>query len=407
MIVFNILLSILILYVTGTTLYLAIVTLAAYAFKKKTGVSELDINIAVVIPAHNEALQIHTTIKSVLDTRYSEKRRSIFVIADNCTDQTAEIAGNAGATVIERFDEEKRGKGQALDWFFQKQIGQYQDFDAIAIIDADTLCHPDFLSEISASLSHPEVKAVQGYYGVSNPKDNWRTALSSAALNVFHHVRPAGRNRINASAGLKGNGMAFNTDILKTYGWPAYSIVEDIEFSMLLLKNDILVHYNPDAIVFGEMATDKKQAETQRKRWEGGRFQILRKYASQFIGLWISRRRVRYLDGFLELVTPPLSLLVMGQVLAFAISAFLYPQFLFPSSCLIAGTVFYVFSGLILKRAPLYVWCCLLSAPFFILWKIPIYLKIVKKRDENVWERTKRQAELTPMGTPKKSKSLH
>ena len=399
MIIFDIIFSIAFAYVAGTTLYLIILTVAAYFFKKKASPSDPGLNIAVVIPAHNEELQIEATIRSVLDSRYPRERYNIFVIADNCEDSTAELAEKAGAKAIERSDPAKRGKGQALDWFFREQVKLYEDFDAVAVIDADTLPHPDFLSEISASLAHPEVKVVQGYYGVSNPKDNWRTALSSAALNVFHYVRPAGRNRVNASAGLKGNGMAFSTEILSKYGWPAYSIVEDIEFSMMLLNDDILVYYNPDAIVYGEMATEKKQAETQRKRWEGGRMQIFKKYGPSLIGLWLSKRRVRYLDGFMELFTPPLSLLLMGQVLLLIVSIFLYPKLIFLLGFLLLGIVFYVFSGLILMKAPLYVWGCLLSAPFFILWKIPIYLKIVKKRDEDTWERTKRQAELEKKDT--------
>ena len=394
MIIFDIIFSLVFLYVTGTTLYLVILTVAAYLFKKKAGDSEPGLKVAVVIPAHNEALQIEATIRSILDSRYPGDRYDIFVIADNCEDNTAELAERAGAKAIERTDPVNRGKGQALDWFFRTQEKRYGDFDAVAIIDADTFPDPGFLSEISASLSQPGVAVVQGFYGVSNPKDNWRTALSAAALNVFHHVRPAGRNRINGSAGLKGNGMAFRTGILKKYGWPAYSIVEDIEFSMLLLKDDILVYYNPDAIVYGEMATERKQAETQRKRWEGGRFQIFKKYAPSLLGLWLSRRRIRYLDAFMELVTPPLSLLVMGQVLVLALSAFFYPVLTGFGWVFFPAIVFYVFSGQILKKAPLYVWGCLLAAPLFILWKVPVYLKIIKKQDKDTWERTKRQAEM-------------
>ena len=138
------------------------------------------------------------------------------------------------------------------------------------IVDADTLVCKAFLSELSASLSHPDVSAVQGFYGVANPRDSWRTALSAAALAVFHHIRPAGRNVIGGTAGFKGNGLALRTQLIVQYGWPAFSIVEDIEFSLLLLLDDILVHYNPAAVVYGEMATTGSQASSQRMRWEGG-----------------------------------------------------------------------------------------------------------------------------------------
>lgn len=383
------------LYVTITTLYLVILTGAAYLFKQKRASSNKSLRIVVIIPAHNEALEIGKTITKVKTCRYPAKNYSIVVIADNCDDETASLARAAGVVVVERIDTENRGKGQALDWFFKTRGDIYGSYDAIAIMDADTVMHPDFLNEVSLSLSSPDVMVMQGYYGVSNPEDNWRTALSSAALNVFHHVRPAGRNRMGGTAGLKGNGMAFKTDILKQYGWPAYSIVEDMEFSMILLQDDILVYYNPEAIVYGEMATEKKQAETQRKRWEGGRFEVFKKYGLPLLKLWHkSKKKWQYLDGFMELFTPPLSLLVMGQFLFFAVSPFMYPSLFRLSIYCLLGTAFYVFSGLILKKASPFVWKSLLKAPFFILWKIPIYLKIVKKGDRNTWERTRRKSEL-------------
>jgi len=382
-------------YVGVTTLYLVVLTVGAYFFKKKRPLVPESLRIGVIIPAHNEALEIEKTVSTVKASRYPAKDLVVMVIADNCEDETASLARSAGAVAVERTDLQNRGKGQALDWFFKTHGAIYGDCDALAIVDADTIVHPDFLSEVSLSLSSPNVNVMQGYYGVSNPEDNWRTALSSAALNVFHHVRPAGRNRIGGTAGLKGNGMAFKTDILKRYGWSAYSIVEDIEFSMILLKDGILVHYNPDAIVYGEMATEKKQAETQRKRWEGGRFEVFKKYGLPLLRSWAkAKTQWQYLDGFMELFTPPLSLLVMGQFLFLAVSLMMYPG-LFPLSiCCLLGTAFYVFSGLILKKAPLYVWKCLFSAPFFILWKIPIYLKIAKKSERNTWERTQRKSEL-------------
>ncbi len=382
------------LYIVSTTLYLVVLTIAAYLFNKKANPSAPPLKVAIIIPAHNEELQIGATIQGIRNSHYPDDRYMIFVIADNCEDETAALAKTTGTRVFERTDPVNRGKGQALDWFLKKHETEYKSFDAIAIIDADTFLDPNFLLEVSASLSHPEIKVVQGYYGVSNPRDNWRTAISSAALNVFHHLRLAGRDKIGGTVGLKGNGMAFRTEILQKYGWPAYSIVEDIEFSVCLLLNNILVHYNPDAIVYGEMATQAKQAETQRKRWEGGRFQAFRRFGPSLLKGYLKKREVQYLDGFMELFTPPLSILVMGQGLLFLLAIFLYPVMTALLLFCFIGITFYVFSGLFLRKAPLYVWCCLLAAPFFVLWKIPIYLKIVGCRNRDKWERTQRKAEL-------------
>lgn len=395
MLLFHLLFIPLFVYVVITTLYLVVLTAAAYRFRKKQPAPAAPLRLVVVIPAHDEALQIQKTLAHVTASRYPKENCVAVVIADNCEDETASLARSAGAAVVERSDPLHRGKGQALDWFFKSHSETYGGFDGVVILDADTVMHPDFLSETAKSLSCDDVLVMQGFYGVSNPEDNWRTALSAAALNVFHHVRPAGRNRLGGTAGLRGNGMAFRTEIIRKYGWPAYSIVEDIEFSMMLLQDGIRVHYNPDAVVLGEMATEKKQAETQRKRWEGGRFGVFKAYAPQLLKSWLrDKKQTALLDGFLELFTPPLSLLVLGQFMFLIMSVFVYPKLSSLSVCCVLGTVFYVFSGQILRRAPRYVWKCLLKAPFLILWKIPIYLKLIRKSDSDTWERTRRKSEL-------------
>jgi 1,2-diacylglycerol 3-beta-glucosyltransferase len=376
------------------TLYLIILTGAAFFFRKKVGCPEKPRKIAVVIPAHNEASGITATIQSIYRSRYPVEAYEILVIADNCTDQTQSVAQEAGARVLVRVDPDHRGKGQALDWFFRQCREACKNAEIVALIDADTLVSPDFLAQIAASLSHQEVQVVQGFYGVYNPGENWRTALATAALDVFHHLRPAGRNRIGGSAGLKGNGMAFRREILAHYGWPAYSIVEDLEFSLILLLDNILVHYNPDAEVYGEMATQRQQAGIQRQRWESGRLQIFKKYRSILWRHWLINRRICLLDGFLDLVTPPLSLLVLGVGTLLLTALVLFPDMaVFPGWCL-AGLTFYVGAGLWLKKAPLRIWLYLAAAPLFILWKIPIHIYLLVKKSGETWHRTPRQPEL-------------
>ncbi len=381
-------------YILVATLYLFLLTIAAYFFKKKCGQAQTVSTIAVVIPAHNEALGITQTIDSIHSADFPASQLDIFVIADNCTDDTAGVARAAGATVVERSDTQNRGKGQALDWFFKTHKAHYGTMDAVAVIDADTLIHPRFFTEICQSLAHPEVQVVQGFYGVSNPTVNWRTALCAAALFVFHHIRPAGRNVIHATAGLKGNGMAFKTAIIHQFGWPAFSIVEDIEFSLHLLLNGIRVHYNPDAVVFGEMAAESHQAQTQRKRWEGGRIQLLKQYTLPLLLAFMKKPGILFPDAFMELFTAPLSLVVAGQIILCVISSLFFPGTLMVWGLCLYVTVLYVFSGLILKKAPFYVWRALFCAPFFILWKIPVYFKLAGKKGIPAWERTKRAAEI-------------
>jgi len=374
------------------TLYLLVVAVAAFGFTKKVGArTEPPPKIAVVIPAHNEEAGITATVASVQRCHYPASAFEVMVIADNCTDRTADLAQAAGATVWVRTDPVRRGKGQALDWFLRQWGEASQTYAITALIDADTIVAPEFLPEIAASLAHPEVQVVQGFYGVANPQENWRTALATAALCVFHHLRPAGRNRLGGSAGLKGNGMAFRTSLLRQYGWPAHSIVEDLEFSLQLLQDHILVHYNPDAAVYGEMARTSQQAGVQRHRWEGGRWQMVRTYAPLLLRQWWRERQPALLDGFLDLATPPLALLVAATGGLWLLGMQLCPDQAFVAGWCLLGLAAYVLTGLWQKKAPVRVWLALVAAPVFILWKLPIHLASLVRRSATAWQRTPRQ----------------
>ncbi len=141
MFIIHLMFTLVFLYIIITTLYLVILTVAAYCFTKKQGSIPGPFSIALIIPAHNEALEIGKTIENVKGCGYPEDAYGIVVIADNCNDETASLARSAGAVVVERTDMANRGKGQALDWFFKNHADIYGRYDAVAIMDADTLMH--------------------------------------------------------------------------------------------------------------------------------------------------------------------------------------------------------------------------------------------------------------------------
>ena len=374
--------------------YLLLCTIAAYLFRKEVTAGNKLLNIGVLIPAHNEEEGIVHTVEGVLACDYPSNRLKIFVIADNCTDRTAEKARNAGALVFERFDNINKGKGQALDWYLKNFLNIYNNTDIITIIDADVSPDKNYLREISASLSNPKIRAVQAFNSVSNYNAGWRPALSDAAFNIFCHLRMAGSVRLAGTAVLKGNGMAFKTELLKQYGWPCHSVVEDMEFTLRLLVDGITVSYNPDAVIRSEMVTSGKSATSQRSRWEGGRFMLVRKMTLPLLKLFAATGQTRYLYALAELATPPLSLLVMLFSLATAGTLMLLDgAWLMLAASFWLILVFYVISGQIQRRAQLSTWLYLATAPLYILWKIPLYAGMMLKKKSTAWVRTEREAE--------------
>lgn len=376
------------------TAYLLLLSAAAFFARKKALPDAPPLRIAAAIPAHNEEGQVAAVVQSLLSADYPEAMRTVFVIADNCTDATARVARDAGAEAVERHDLANPGKGQAIDWFLREKAEVLRGHDAIALVDADSVVDPRFLAELSASLSHPGVQVVQAYDGVGNAEANWRTALTFAGFSGVNHVRTAGRNLLGGTATLKGNGMAFRSDLLLDYGWPAHSIVEDMELSVRLMLEGVKVWYNGDAIVTSEMPLGADQARSQRRRWEGGRAQLIRMFGGRLLRAFLRRPRWAYLDTLLELLVPPLSLWAMLQVAFLALAVVSgRPVWLGIAVACMLGTAFYVFSCLYLRNAPPKVWFALAAAPVFILWKIPIYLGLLLSGGQRGWVRTRRNAE--------------
>ncbi len=385
------------IFLTITFGWLALLTAGSWLHKEKVDRNKPPLNLGVIIPAYNEERQLYTTIQHIKECDYPRELLQIIVIADNCSDRTADAARWAGAQVVERYDDHNRGKGQAIDWFLQTFQSMYQHLDGLCFVDADVQPDRNMFRELSASLSHPEVHVVQGFNGVANPFDSWRTALNTAAFNVFNHLRMAGNERIFGSSFLRGLGMAFETSLLQKYGWPAHSIIEDTEFTLMLSRDNIAVHYNPAAIITSEMASSRAQANQQRKRWEGGRFILAAKVLPRLFKN-ISTGNVRYVHNFMDLLIPPLSLQVILLLIWFGVSLLLGQNHLYLFLLFLGVVTIYVASGQLQRRASIKLWGYLVTAPLFILWKVLLYVKMIYSHNSPTWTRTPRKAELENHG---------
>lgn len=389
----NILMAPFFVYVFAVCLYLLAVTLAAYTVRPAPQGNSRR-RVGVVIPAHNERDHIPDTVAAVFTSEYPAELLKAYVLADNCTDYTAAAARQAGAIVYERHDPAQPGKGYALDWLFRHQREILRDNDTIIIIDADSIIDATFISAGVAALQRSKSAAVQGNNEVANPRTNWRTALTYAGFSLINCVRPAGRWRLGGTAGLQGNGMIFDATTLAKYGWPAHSLVEDVEFSINLLLDGRRTAFEPAARISSDMPAGRRQANCQRRRWDFGRIEFSVRTMPVLLRALLKKRRWRYAEAIMDLAVPPLSILVVVQALLLAATPILSPIWLYVLGFTAAATVFHVFSGLILGRAPLAVWLALTTVPAFIAWKLLLYVSAIFRPPEHIWVRTPRESQI-------------
>ena len=264
---------------------------------------------ALLIAAHNEEVVIGSLIESMLKLDYPKDMYDIFVIADNCTDDTAKIAKGYGVNVCERFAEDKKGKGYALEWMFAKLFNMDKQYDAVAIFDADNLVHKDFLKEINSKLQDG-YKVVQGYIDSKNPEDSWIAAAYSIAFWTQNRMFQLARANVGFSNQIGGTGFAVETNTLKKLGWGATCLTEDLEFTCKLILNGEKVGWAHDAIIYDEKPLKLAQSWNQRKRWMQGFTDVASRYFFKLIKKAIIDRKFYVFDCALYVLQPFVTLLL-------------------------------------------------------------------------------------------------
>ncbi|SHI67196.1 hypothetical protein SAMN05444401_1311 [Clostridium amylolyticum] len=266
-------------------------------------------SFALVVAAHNEEMVIKDIIESFKHLNYPTNLYDIFVIADNCTDKTALIAKKQGALVYERTNKEKRGKGYALEWMFDKIFKMDKKYDAIAVFDADNLVSSNFLSEMNKMLCS-EYKVVQGYLDSKNPVDTWITGSYSISFWTSNRMFQLSRNNLGLSNQLGGTGFCIDTDILKELGWGATCLTEDLEFTCKLVLNGYKVGWAHDAIIYDEKPLTLSQSWSQRKRWMQGFADVYSRYFPKLFKRAITKLDFVALDCALYSVQPIIIILL-------------------------------------------------------------------------------------------------
>lgn len=385
------------LLLTFSSCYNLFFALFALTLKKKAlasqGKSLTMQKILILIPAHNEEMLIGRLLESTQKIDYPADKFSLVVIADNCTDKTTSLAEAKGAKVVIRSDENNRGKGAVIKSAFEQNV--HRDFDAVLIIDADSIVDPGLLKAINSHLQRGEV-AIQCFNGIANPYDSWFTRIIYVSRVINNLLFFQGRYVLGLPNILDGNGMCFTASIIDRFGWRSKSISEDKEHSMHLIMNDIFIAYAVDAKVYAEESRELGQAFSQRLRWAGGKFKHSRRYTLKLLWSGIVKNDFKVAEAILPLVLPNHSLQANMTFGLLLLTLFLPLYLPLRGYMLIWITIILIFQfiyllfGFILIKANIVIISSFLMAPIFLCWKACIDILTIFGYKSSTWSRTQR-----------------
>jgi cellulose synthase/poly-beta-1,6-N-acetylglucosamine synthase-like glycosyltransferase len=353
-----------------------------------------DADMAVLIPAHNEAAGIEATLRRVQSQLRTGDR--VLVVADNCSDDTAALARQAGAEVIERSDAVARGKGYALD--FGVRHLSMRPPAMVLIVDADCLLDAgaaDTLADLCISTGRP----VQALYEMNAPEGaGLRARVSAFAWRVRNRVRPLGWWVIGAPCQLMGTGMMFPWALLRDAPLASGHIAEDVQLGADLALRGRPPLFAPQARVTSTFPQGDAAAASQRRRWEHGNLALMFAHGPRLMFAGLRRADARLLALAADLMVPPLALLVQLQLGMALIGALVWwfgagSLALTISAAALALLVLSILSAWRLAgRDIIGLSELLFTAPAYALRKLPMYAAFVLKR-QSTWVRAKREGE--------------
>lgn len=236
--------------------------------------------LAILVSARNEELVIGNLLESIEDQDYDKSLLKVFVVADNCTDRTADIARGYGAVVYERFDKTLIGKGYALDWLLDKikNDGYWDDIDGFLVFDADNVLMPNYITEMNKTFSDG-YEAATSYRNSKNYGDNWISAGYGLWYLRESKYLHNSRMLMNTSCAISGTGFLVSKRLIEKHGgWKFFLLTEDIEFSICNVVEGERIGYCDGAELYDEQPVTFKQSWKQRLRWSKGFFQVFGKY---------------------------------------------------------------------------------------------------------------------------------
>ena len=313
-----------ILYIALTVLYFyqfIYIVIALIGDKKKkldTYEAKKLHKFAFIIAARNEQAVIGNLINSIKQQNYPAELIDVIVVADNCTDDTAQIAREHGAICYERFNNMRVGKGYAMDYCFNKiveQFGDYTAYDGYFIFDADNVIDKNYVKEMNKVFDRG-YNVITSYRNSKNYDTNWIT--SGYSLWFIREAKYLNNPRmmLKTSCAVSGTGFLVNSSIIKkNNGWKFNLLTEDIQFSVVNILEGEKIGYCESAMFYDEQPTTFKQSWNQRMRWSKGFYQVMFRYGRELIAMMFKKREmfVSCYDMFMTLA--PATLLSIGCIL--------------------------------------------------------------------------------------------
>jgi hypothetical protein len=349
--------------------------------------------IAVVVPAHNESSIIVATVHHLRDQLGTDD--ILLVVADNCADNTAELARSAGATVIERNDAQHRGKGYALS-FATEYLKTSGAPDVVVIVDADCRVSDGGVARLAVQAALLGRPLQADYTLLVAPDARPSARMSAFAFRVRNRVRPRGLQRLGGSVHLGGTGMAFPWNVFVAAPSMRGHITEDLALGVELTLGGHGPALCSDVQVTSDVAPSQAGQAGQRQRWESGHLQTLAHFVPRLIARALVKVRPRLLLTACDLGIPPLALHVslvgagaVVSALAAALGASSWPLRLFGAE-LVATAASVLVAWLAVGRDVMRAsdW---MTLPGYVFAKIPLYLRLVGRKGATDWNKTERK----------------
>ena len=388
--------TVLVASATGVCLYHLLLALVAVVGRKRRAEHGAAVHsFAVVIPAHNEEGNIEGVLRCCAALDYPRDKYKVYVVADNCTDRTAEKAAALGAVCIQRRVADKHGKGYALEWAFDRILPE--GADAVVVLDADCSIGANCLRIFDRHLQAGD-RVIQANYVVANPDDNAMSYVLSLASLLENDLFYAPKSILGGAVTLQGTGMVFHREVLARHPWRAGSIVEDAEYAYQLIREGIRIRFVPNARVYSDFPTRQSQLATQRTRWISGNATLGKSLAMKLIWKGILRRRLLLIDAGLTMLLISRPLIALHLLLTLLLTMLCW--WLAPgawsagllAACLAIAVAYalYVAAGVVMlgitpKRVKF-----LLCAPMIVLRYVALATKVLLGPRPKSWHRTPR-----------------